>query len=330
MRASYAHVADYAGWMNLTEWGILQVRGADRIRFLQAQLTNDLRAAALGGGLFALFCTPTGHVLSDTVVLLTPYEALLILPPETHASISDRLNDAIILDDVEVCPQHESLGLLSLQGSQVDAVLEELEMEPPPPAPLTHHLQYWQGAEIRLARHDRTGFGGVDLLVPYTVMETLQTALIATECWRIEEPLAEVLRYEAGIPRWGIDMSARTLAGEMGEPFVRTHISYTKGCYVGQEVLMRIHARGHTNRTWVPMQIEGTVVPPAGTAVQAEERPDAGVLTGAVPSPALGEAILGWGFVRNAYIDPGTTLQIAGEPPALATILPHAPRPAQR
>lgn len=330
MSATYTQVAEYAGWLNLTDWGVLQVRGADNLRFLQAQITNDLRPLQPGEGVFTFFCTPTGHVLSDGMVLRTPHEALLILPPETHASILARLNEAIILDEVEILPQHDALGLISLQGSQVDAVLEELELEPPPAEPLRHHMDSWQGAEIRLIRHDRTGFGGVDLLVPYAVLEQFQTALVATACLQIEEPLAEVLRYEAGIPRWGVDMDSRTLAAEMGEPIVRSHISYTKGCYVGQEVLMRIHARGHTNRTWVPLRVEGDTLPPRGATLGAEDRPDAGVLTGAVRSPALGDAILAWGFVRNAYTQPGTTLTLQTEPPAHATVLPHAPRPAAR
>lgn len=330
MNATYTQVADYAGWLNLTDWGVLKVGGADSLRFLQAQITNDLRPTQPGEGVFTFLCSPTGHVLSDGMVLRTPGAALLILPPETHASIHARLNDAIILDEVEILPQHDALGLISLQGGQVDAVLEELELEPPPSKPLSHHVGYWQGAEIRLIRHDRTGFGGVDLLVPYAVMEPFQTALVATACLRIEEPLAEVLRYEAGIPRWGVDMDSRTLAAEMGEPIVRSHISYTKGCYVGQEVLMRIHARGHTNRTWVPMRVEGDTLPPRGATLQAEDRPDAGVITGAVRSPALSNAILAWGFVRNAYAGVGSILTLQVESPTKAVVLPHAPRPAAR
>lgn len=330
MKANYAHVANHAGWIDLTTWGIWQLRGADRLRFLQAQTTNDLRPIEPGVGAFAFFCTPTGHVLSDTAILIATDFATLLLPPETHETLFQRLHDAIILDEVEILPQHESLALLSLQGTQVDIVLEEMGLEPPPNRLLGHHLQLWQGAEIRLIRHDRTGFGGVDLIVPYNVMEAFRTALVATECWQIEEPLADLLRYEAGIPRWGIDMDSRTLAPEMGERIARAYISYTKGCYVGQEVLMRIHARGHTNRTWVPLRIEGATPPPQGTLIRAEDRPNAGILTGAVQSPALENAILAWGFVRNPYVAPGTTLHVSLGKPLPATVLPDAPRPAQR
>jgi folate-binding protein YgfZ len=138
-----------------------------------------------------------------------------------------------------------------------------------------------------------------------------------------------VLRYEAGIPQAGVDWSERTLAAEMGEPFIRRHISYTKGCYVGQEVLMRIYARGHTNRSWVPLQVQGEILPPRGTAVHATDRADVGWITGAVHSPALGGAILAWGFVRNEYAAPDTRLQVATEPPIEAVVLPCAPRPAK-
>ena len=252
---------------------------------------------------------------------------LLVLPAETWGEINARLSEAIILDDVVLMPLQEGVGLLSVQGSAADEVLEEISLDAPPHEPLAHHMRLWQKAEIRLVRNDRTGFGGVDLLVPYAVMKELQTALVATACLPIDDALATVLRYEAGIPQAGVDWSERTLAAEIGEPFVQRHISYSKGCYMGQEVLMRIHARGHTNRTWVPMRAQGEALPPRGTAVHATDRADVGWITGAVRSPALGGAILAWGFVRNEYTQPDTRLLIATEPPADTVVLPCAPRP---
>jgi folate-binding protein YgfZ len=329
VNATYAQVAEYAGWLDRTDWGLIRIFGADRLRFLQGQTTNDLRFLSEGQGTYTAFCTPTGQLLSDGYVLEAEDGFLLVLPAETWGEITARLSEAIILDDVVLMPLQEGLGLLSVQGSAADEVLEEVGLDAPPREPLAHHRRLWQKAEIRLVRNDRTGFGGVDLLVPYTVMEELQTALVATACLPVDDALATVLRYEAGIPQAGIDWSERTLAAEMGEPFVQRHISYTKGCYVGQEILMRIHARGHTNRTWVPMQVLGEILPAHGTAVHAPDRADGGWITGAVRSPALGGAILAWGFVRNEYTQPDTRLQIATEPPKEAIVLPRAPRPAR-
>jgi folate-binding protein YgfZ len=330
MNATYAQVAEYAGWLNLTDWGLIRIFGADRLRFLQGQTTNDLRNLREGQGVYTAFCTPTGQLLSDGYVLEAEDGFLLVLPAETWGEIAARLSEAIILDDVVLMPLQEGLGLLSVQGSATDEVLEEIGLDAPPRAPLAHHTRLWQKAEVRLVRNDRTGFGGVDLLVPYAVMEELQTALVATACLPIDDALATVLRYEAGIPQAGVDWNERTLAAEMGEPFVQSHISYTKGCYVGQEVLMRIHARGHTNRTWVPMRVGGEVLPARGTTLTAPDRADAGWVTGAVHSPALEGAILAWGFVRNDYTQPDTRLHVATEPPTEAVVLPNAPRPAKR
>jgi glycine cleavage system aminomethyltransferase T len=92
---------------------------------------------------------------------------------------------------------------------------------------------------------------------------------------------------------------------------------------------MRIYARGHTNRTWVPMRVAGAVLPPRGARLSAPDRADVGWITGAVHSPALGGAILAWGFVRNEYTAPDTRLQVATEPPIEAVVLPSAPRPAK-
>ncbi|MCS7301775.1 MAG: hypothetical protein NZ556_09520 [Fimbriimonadales bacterium] len=330
MNATYEHVAEYAGWLDLTDWGLIRIIGSDRQRFLQGQTTNDLRPLVEGTGVYTAFCTPTGQLLSDGYVLEAEEGYLLVLPAETWGEISARLSEAIILDDVTLMPLQEGLGLLSVQGGAADEALEELGLEPPPATPLAHHLQIWQKAELRLIRNDRTGFGGVDVLVPYEVMEEFQTALIATHCLPIDDTLAEVFRYEAGIPQVGVDYTERTLAAELGEPFVRSHISYTKGCYVGQEVLMRIHARGHTNRTWVPLRVEGDTIPPRGAPLAAPERPDAGWITGAVRSPALNGAILAWGFVRNEYAAPDTTLQVAQQLALRAVVLSSAPRPRKQ
>lgn len=329
MNATYPQVAEYAGWLNLTDAGLMRLFGTDRLRFLQGQTTNDLRPLREGQGLYTAFCTPTGQLLSDGYVLETEEGFLLMLPAETWGEISARLSNAIILDDVVLMPLQEGQGLLSVQGGATDELLEEVGLEAPPPEPLAHHTHLWQKAEIRLVRNDRTGFGGVDLLVPYAVMEELQTALVAAACPPIDDALATVLRYEAGIPQAGVDWNERTLAAEMGAAFVQRHISYTKGCYVGQEVLMRIHARGHTNRTWVPMRVSGEMLPPQGTALHRPDRADVGWITGAVRSPALGDAILAWGFVRNEYATPDTPLQVATEPPAEAIVLASAPRPAR-
>jgi folate-binding protein YgfZ len=330
MNAAYEQVADHAGWLDLTDSGLIRVIGSDRQRFLQGQTTNDLRPLTEGAGVYTAFCTPTGQLLSDGYVLEAEDGYLLVLPPETWGEISARLSEAIILDDVTLMPLQEELGLISVQGGAASEVLEEIGLEPSPDTPLAHHARIWQKADLRVITNDRTGFGGYDVLVPYAVMEEFQTALIATDCLPIDDILAETLRYEAGIPKVGVDYTERTLAAEMDEAFVRSHISYTKGCYVGQEVLMRIHARGHTNRTWVPLRVVGEVIPPRGATLSAPDRPDAGWITGAIRSPALGNAILAWGFVRNEYAEPDTLLQVAVEPPAQAVVLSGAPRPASR
>ena len=229
MNATYTQVAEYAGWLDLTDCGVMRLFGADRLRFLQGQTTNDLRDLREGQGVYTAFCTPTGQLLSNGYVLEAEDGFLLVLPAETWGEISARLSEAIILDDVVLMPLQEGVGLLSVQGSAADEVLEEIGLDAPPREPLAHHVRLWQKAEIRLVRNDRTGFGGVDLLVPYAVMEELQTALVATACLPIDDALATVLRYEAGIPQAGVDWGERTLAAEMGEPFIRRHISYSKG-----------------------------------------------------------------------------------------------------
>ena len=136
MNATYAQVAEYAGWLNLTDAGLVRVLGADRLRFLQGQTTNDLRDLREGQGVYTAFCTPTGQLLSDGYVLEAEDGFLLVLPAETWGEITARLSDAVILDDVTLMPLQEGMGLLSIQGSAADEVLEEVGLDAPPREPL--------------------------------------------------------------------------------------------------------------------------------------------------------------------------------------------------
>jgi folate-binding Fe-S cluster repair protein YgfZ len=132
MNATYADVRDYAGWLDLSDWGLVRVIGSDRQRFLQAQTTNDLRPLQEGMGLYTAFCTPTGHLLTDAYLLEAEGSYLLLLPPATFGAMLERLSQLIILDEVELIPLQEGLGVLSVQGSCADEVLEEIGLEPPP------------------------------------------------------------------------------------------------------------------------------------------------------------------------------------------------------
>jgi len=324
MNATYANVRDYAGWLDLSDWGLVQVVGSDRQRFLQAQTTNDLRNLQEGMGVYTAFCTPTGHLLAEAHLLEAEQSYLLLLPPAAFGTMLERLSQLIILDEVELIPLQEGLGVLSVQGSCADEVLEEIGLEPPPAGELRHHARIWQRTMVRLVRCQRTPWGGYDIILPFEAHEELKTALVATSVLPIPPELHEVLRYEAGIPLYGVDMNDRTLAPEMGAAFVAKYISYSKGCYTGQEVLMRIRARGHTNRTWVPLHVgaDPQVCPDPSPSLCPSLRgarvmtsdPDTpkevGWITGAVRSPQRSGNILAWGFVRNAYIAPGTHLRI--------------------
>jgi glycine cleavage system aminomethyltransferase T len=130
MNAAYAQVAEYAGWLDLTDCGVMRLFGADRLRFLQGQTTNDLRDLREGQGVYTAFCTPTGQLLSDGYVLEAEDGFLLVLPAETWGEISARLSEAIILDDVVLMPLQEGMGLLSVQGGAADEVLEEVGWTP--------------------------------------------------------------------------------------------------------------------------------------------------------------------------------------------------------
>jgi folate-binding protein YgfZ len=116
----------------------------------------------------------------------------------------------------------------------------------------------------------------------------------------------EAARIERGVPKRGVDYTNKTLPAELGHMFELEHVSYSKGCYVGQEVLMRIHSRGHTNKTWVGLLLDEAVQP--GSAVSSEARKDAGVVTSAAISPQLGP--IAGAMLRNEASREGAKVKV--------------------
>ena len=124
----------------------------------------------------------------------------------------------------------------------------------------------------------------------------------------ISDDAFEIARIEAGIPKRNVDYTSKTLPPELGRQFELDHVSYNKGCYTGQEVLMRIHSRGHTNRTWMGVILEGQVE--VGATISHESREDAGVITSTALSPEFG--YIATAMLRREVAKPDTKISVKG------------------
>lgn len=248
------------------------LRGSDALSWLQGQCTQDLGRFAETEHLPTCFCRPTGQLLA-IAHLYQQADGILIITDRPQV-VLNLVDEFVIMEDVEA--KLDERPLASVQGAGWG---EDLNVR------------------YRFER-DRTGFGGFDAFATF-------------EC-----PLAELdpahldmLEIAAGIPRPGVDTNEKALPPELGPRFDQTYIHYQKGCYTGQEVLQRIHSRGHTNRTWVGLRSESLV--PAGAELVHEGQVVGTVLRSAL-HPELGA--IGTAMVRNAAAQAGTELQAGLEP----------------
>ncbi len=288
------------GWFKVEDSGLLRISGEDRKAWLQGQCTNDMRRLATGGSMHFCVCTATGQLVAPCIVFdlpaaeERPAQYALIAPKTTVPALLERAETTVIMEDVQVEDITGEFEWFTVQGPAATSELSELLELPALDAGVATK-------SVLCLRHDRTGYGGWDLLFPKGAAKKLLA--------KIEEVNAaaiDICRLEAGIPLFRVDMNEKTLPPEMGPAFEAKHISYTKGCYTGQEVLMRIHSRGHTNKTWVALVVDSEVQP--GDIVSHGTREDAGVITCAVVSPRFGR--IAGAMVRNEAAQDGEVVQV--------------------
>ncbi len=221
----------------------------------------------------------------------------------TAPSLLRRVEETVIMEDVSIVDRSAEFDVVSVQGANANI---KLAVQLPLP-PLDAGIVRLGQDEVKLFRSRRTVWGGWDLWTKRG-HDLLATELKKSipEIWT---PTVDVARLEAGIPLAGQDYHLKTLAPELGPSFEARHISYTKGCYTGQEVLMRIHSRGHTNRTWVGLICDSAVEP--GFVIGSSEEKHIGQVTSASHSPQLG--CIAAGYVRNEFSQTGRELWIRPE-----------------
>ncbi len=319
-------VRSNAGVIDRTDRGWLAARGADARRFLHGMVSNEVQALAPGDGRYALQLDAHGHVLADLYVLALEDQLLL----ETDWSLQDKLRANLerylIADDVELADRSDELAALDVDGPQAAALLRAAGADTLPEVELAHRKVHLGDVPVRLVRLSETGEEGFRLLFAVELAQNVWDALAAQRerfAWRpVGHAALNVLRVEAGLPRYGPDMDERTLAPEASVE--QRAISYTKGCYIGQETVERIRSRGHVNRHLAGLLLETSALPAAGTKLRHGSK-QVGWLTTAVDSPTLRRPIA-LGYLRREHLKPGTRLEVEGGGAAEVAELPFVGR----
>jgi folate-binding protein YgfZ len=304
----YRHIREEAAIGAVAPRHQIAVAGPDRGTYLQGLLTNDIPALAAGSGCYSAWLTPQGRMLTDMHVLESGTMILLDVPAETTDATRDRLEQFIFTEDVQVESLVGTLTGVWIHGPKAPSVLERVlaatvgrSLSDPPGLSAWRDYQHAQS----VARIDQLGVPGFCVYVEPSRERDVIAALVEAGAREVSPEAIEAARIEAGYPVFGVDMTDDTIPLEAG--IEDRAISMSKGCYVGQEVIVRVLHRGHGRvaRKLMNLRIDGAV-PPRGARLFAADR-DVGFVTSAAVSPRFGTIALA--YVHRDFLAPGTRLE---------------------
>jgi len=302
----YAALREGAGLFPLEGWSVHRATGGDRLDFLQKYCTQDVAGLEPGAGAYACCLTVKGAMVGDFWLLVRADDALLLVSPGARERLFAHLGKYALFDDVEFADASGELAPWALWGPRAAAVLEAAGATPPA-APLAHGPLALGGADVVCARNDRVDGPGFDLLLPVGSEEAAADALVAAGAARVGPAAVEQVRIEAGTPLYGVDMTEATIPLEAG--LEERAISYDKGCYIGQEVIARIHHRGRVNRHLVAFELPEDGAPELPVGVFSDKK-QVGRIGSAARSPRLDGRPVGIGILHRKHAEPGTELHL--------------------
>ena len=288
--------------------GTIALTGADRAAFLHALLTNDIAGLPKGRGVYAAYLTPQGRMISDMRVIETGTRMLLSVERDVARPLARRLDALIFSEDVQVRDATDELSTIGVHGPSAARMIQRASGMSV--ADLVNQYDNLTSESMSIVRDDGLGVPGYDLDVPTNTAGDIRASLTDAGAMAASEETAETLRIEAGRPRFGIDMSTDTIPLEAG--LEDRAISFTKGCYVGQEVIIRVMHRGHGRvaRRLMMIVLSAGSVPARGDTIHFADRV-VGEITSATASPKLG-APLALAYVPREHAVPGTLLMVNG------------------
>jgi folate-binding protein YgfZ len=297
-----------AGLVNRSDTGKLLLSGDQAAEFLDGQVSNEIASLEPGHGRYAALLTNKGRMLGDLRVIATDDGLLLLTERVALQALFDQVRRGLIGWRAEVHKRTLELGLLSLVGPRADAIARAAGL--PVPGAAEHDVA---GAVVRTDL-------GLDVLPEAERVDDVRRALIAAGALEVPEAVAEIVRVEHGRPRYGVDLDDSVMPAEAG--IVDRAVSFTKGCYVGQETVARLHWKGKPNRHLRRLEAAAPVAP--GDVVRDAGGKEVGHVGSAVVSPRLGPLALAV-VRREVAVGDAVTVGDAG---VAATVAEAAAAPA--
>lgn len=281
MTEGYTALLDGAAWLDTSSRGRIAVRGRDRTRLLHSVTSNDVKKLQPGQGCYAFLLSPQGRIQADLLLFCFADRFLIETEPELREKVLAHIRRYIVADQVELEDVTERTGEISVEGPRAAAILASLGA-PVPQTPHSHDA--WGDATV--ANAGITGQPGFRVFCAAEAVADLAHRLVAAGARSATPDDFRTVRIENGKPRYGEEIGDTVLPPETRQ----THaVSFTKGCYIGQEIVERIRARGHVNRTLHRIELSGADPAAPGSTVDYGGKP--AEIASSVYSPRLGKTI---------------------------------------
>jgi folate-binding protein YgfZ len=297
-----------------TSWhALIELSGPDRSRYLNAIVSNDVKSLGEGHGILALLLDPKGHILAELEIYALKNRLLTLSHASSRQRTVETLDKYIIMDDVTLEDATDKLGSFAVEGPFAAKMLEKaygINLEEF--ADLDIRSIHIDSMPCEVIRRSHFGYTGLQIIAPRKSLTLLWENLLALVRLRGGQPIGmktlESLRLEAGIPFYPADFNDTVIPHEAA--LEATHISFTKGCYTGQEIVERVRSRGQVNRVRVKLKFSTPEPPPFATRLSAEGK-EVGLVTSSAFSPKA-RAAIGMGYSRREHNAPGTVLEFDG------------------
>jgi aminomethyltransferase len=294
---AYTALRETAAYIDLSARGKMRATGEDRVRLLHAMCTNHVQELQPGTGCYAFFLTAQGRIIADANIFYMPDYLLIDTEPDVRERLVEHLEKFIIADDVTMHDFTDATVAINLEGPAAERILCELGALP---AHIPWSIVEW--GHCQLAHWSFTGGPGYSIIAPVEQKQELIAQLNVPEA---DFETADLVRIENGRPRYGVDFTDVNIPQETQQMHA---VHFSKGCYLGQEIVERVRSRGHVNRLLSSLEIDAQQPPARGAKVLAAGK-EVGEISSAAFSPAAAK-VVALGILRAEAVN--APLQVDG------------------
>ncbi|MDQ3666762.1 MAG: aminomethyltransferase family protein [Acidobacteriota bacterium] len=319
-----------AGVIDLSSRGRFQVSGSEAVQFLNGLITNDMKTLAENQWMPAVFPNVQGRLLANVRVVRNRDGFLIDTEGATHETVLKTIQRFTLAGDFHMADRTKQTALLSVQGKQATEIVGTVLGQTPLGLSRNGVVEIeWQQKSLTVLRATSTAEDGFDIVVSADQATPLWDAFVHAGARPIGHEALDRLRIEAGVPRYGIDMDETNVVTETG---LDEAVSYTKGCYIGQEIIARIKYRGHVAKKLVGLFFDRAMRLDKDLKIKSADDKEIGRITSHTFSPHLG-CTIALGYVKYDYLAPDTEVRVTsshGDLPARVAELPFVRGSAPR